>query len=73
MLLLYIGAQKQGIFYQRMVYGWLDLFSKIGGLEGLLLKFLKVIAGILTAVPINGMLIKVIVSRFMNQADDYKS
>ena len=48
-----------------MVYGWLDLFSKIGGLEALLLKFLRVCAAILTYVPINALLIKVIVSRFM--------
>ena len=61
--MFYIGVQSNGLFYQRFVYGFLDLISKAGGFLGGLNRIILPIVSIICSVSANSKLIHLILNR----------
>lgn len=60
---VYIGVHQNGVFYQRLVYNWLDLIAIIGGfLIGFNIMFYKIIS-VFCYVSFNAKLVKIIFER----------
>ena len=73
MFLVYIGAQSTGIYYQRFVYGWMDLLSKAGGLIKGLDKTFMIVCLVLGQAAVNSKLVDMILGSMMDGQCCYKA
>ena len=63
LFLIYIGMRADGIHYKRMVFGWLDLASSVGGLLSGLYHFFRIFVSFTGIVKFRTKLIRLILSR----------
>ena len=70
LLVTYIGIQSQCIRYQRFVYGYLQMLSKVGGLFVGLHKVFVVIVMVVCHVKFNSKLIAIINSKIVDMDGD---
>jgi len=67
MFLVYMGAQPIGLYYQRFVYGFMDLLSKAGGLLNGLHKGLLILSIVLCKITADTKLVSMILKPYMEK------
>ena len=70
MYVIYIGAQKNGIRYQRMVYGILDLMSNTGGFLNSIFKVFSIVTGFMCTVLANSKLLQMMLEESIKESKD---
>ena len=68
--MIYLGAQKNGVRYQRMVYGVLDLVSNTGGFLSGLFKGLGIIVRFVCTVLANSKLLQMMLEESIKDSND---
>ena len=69
--IIYFGVKETGLFYQRFVYGYMDLLSKAGGLLAGLYRGFIIVAFLLCQISVNSQLVRMIFTNSESDCDDH--
>jgi len=71
LFVIYIGIEQVGTYYQRYVFGFMDLVAKAGGLVNSLNKWFTLLCAIFCTVTAKSKMIKMILgSQILNTNDE---